>query len=101
MPLLLSCCLVHLAKLESVAEIIIYTTVPCPYCSRAKALLKARDLEYTEFNLASDPDGRVKLAEKTGMMTFPQILIDDKLIGGWDQLSAADADGSLAAILDA
>lgn len=74
----------------------VYTTIACPYCVRAKALLDARGIEYEEINLGRDPETRAELAQKTGMMTFPQILIGDELVGGFDELSAADKSGKLA-----
>jgi glutaredoxin 3 len=83
------------------AKIMLYTTDFCPYCVRAKALLEKRALEFEEINLARDPDGRAKLVELTGMMTFPQILIDGQPIGGYDQLAAADKSGKLAELLAA
>lgn len=82
-------------------KITMYSTEPCPYCSRAKALLKARGLEYEEINLARDPAGRVELVERTGMMTFPQVIIDGELVGGYDQLAAADRSGRLDELLAA
>ncbi|MDW5594647.1 glutaredoxin domain-containing protein [Conexibacter stalactiti] len=81
------------------AKIMLYTTDFCPYCVRAKALLEKRALEFEEINLARDPDGRAKLVELTGMMTFPQILIDGETLGGYDQLAAADKSGKLAELL--
>jgi glutaredoxin 3 len=81
--------------------ITLYTTDRCPYCIRAKALLQSRELAFEEINLARDPDGRTKLVELTGMMTFPQILIGNQPIGGYDQLAAADRDGSLTELLAA
>lgn len=83
------------------AKIMLYTTDFCPYCVRAKALLEKRALEFEEINLARDPDGRAKLVELTGMMTFPQILIDGETLGGYDQLAAADKSGKLAELLAA
>ena len=77
----------------------VYTTDPCPYCSRAKALLKARSIEFEEINLARDPDGRTELAEKTGLMTFPQIVVDGETLGGWTELEAADRSGRLAELI--
>lgn len=82
-------------------SITLYTTDACPFCVRAKALLQKRELAFDEINLARDPDGRAKLVELTGMMTFPQILIGEQPIGGYDQLAAADRDGSLAELLAA
>lgn len=81
------------------AKIMLYTTDFCPYCVRAKTLLEKRALEFEEINLARDPDGRAKLVELTGMMTFPQILIDEQPLGGYDQLAAADKSGKLKELL--
>ncbi|MBF6618874.1 MAG: glutaredoxin 3 [Patulibacter sp.] len=78
------------------SSVTVYTTVACPYCVRAKALLDARGISYEEINLGRDPETRAELAQKTGMMTFPQILVGDQLVGGFDELSAADKSGKLA-----
>jgi glutaredoxin 3 len=83
------------------AKITLYTTDVCPYCVRAKQLLEKRELAFEEINLARDPDGRAKLVELTGMMTFPQIIIDGRPIGGYDQLAAADKSGQLAELVAA
>ena len=72
-----------------------------PYCTSAKSLLNKRDIPYEEINLARDPDGRQKLIDETGMVRFPQILIDGKTIGGFDQLLAADRAGTLKELLAA
>jgi glutaredoxin 3 len=76
-------------------EITVYTTDPCARCIRAKDLLKLRRLEFVEVNLAKDPVGRRRLAEFTGCMTFPQIVIDGEPIGGLAELQAADEGGLL------
>ncbi len=81
------------------AEVTMYSTEPCPFCSRAKALLNAREIDFKEINLAKDPDGRAELAAKTGLMTFPQIVIDGKTLGGWTELEAADASGQLEKLI--
>ena len=78
-----------------------YSTDPCPYCSQAKALLKARQLEYEEINLARDPEGRAKLAAETGMMSFPQVIVEGTLVGGFTELLAADRSGKLAELTNA
>ena len=83
------------------AKITLYTTDACPYCVRAKQLLEKRELPFEEINLARDPDGRSKLVELTGMMTFPQIIVDQQPLGGFDQLAAADRSGKLAELLAA
>ena len=77
------------------AKILMYSTDPCSFCASAKKLLAARGLEYEEVNLAKDPDGRMELAQKTGMMSFPQILVDGELIGGFRELATAAQSGRL------
>jgi glutaredoxin 3 len=76
-------------------KLTVYSTDACSFCTRAKALLDARGLEYEEINLARDPDGRAELGRRTGMLSFPQILVDDELIGGFMELVAADRSGRL------
>lgn len=83
------------------AHITVYTTDPCAYCRQAKALLAKRGLDYEEINLARDADGRSELAQRTGMMTFPQILVGDELVGGFTELSTADRSGRLAELVAA
>ncbi|MFL5846121.1 MAG: glutaredoxin family protein [Solirubrobacteraceae bacterium] len=83
------------------ARIVMYSTDHCSFCMRAKALLQARGLEYEEINLERDPDGREELARRTGMLSFPQILIDDELVGGFMELVAADRSGRLKTLQDA
>jgi len=75
--------------------ITVYSTDSCSFCVRAKALLDARALEYEEINLERDPDGRAELARRTGMLSFPQILIGDELVGGFMELVAAERSGKL------
>jgi glutaredoxin 3 len=79
----------------------VYTTDNCSRCVSAKMLLGRRGISYEEINLAKDPDGRAKLQERTGMFTFPQIVIGDQTIGGFDQLLAADRAGRLTELLAA
>jgi glutaredoxin 3 len=79
----------------------VFTTQPCARCGTAKALLTARGIAYEEINLAKDPDGRAELANRTGLMTFPQIMVGDETLGGLADLEAADADGRLSGLLAA
>jgi glutaredoxin 3 len=83
------------------SEITVYTTEQCSFCTRVKALLGARDVEFSEVNLAKDPDGRVELAKRTGMMSFPQVLINGELLGGFAELQAAAESGRLEELLAA
>jgi len=77
------------------AEIIVYSTDPCSFCTRAKELLTQRGIAFEEVNLAKDPVGRAKLAGETGMMSFPQIVIDGSVLGGFRELLTADQSGRL------
>jgi glutaredoxin 3 len=77
-------------------RITVYTTEPCGYCRTAKALLDRRGIAYEEINLGRDPGGRAELVAKTGMMTFPQVIIDGEPLGGFQELAAADRAGRLA-----
>jgi glutaredoxin 3 len=81
--------------------VIMYTTDYCPFCRSAKALLEKRGIAYEEINLARDPDSRNQLETVTGMFTFPQILIGDQAIGGFEELLAADRAGRLPELLAA
>jgi glutaredoxin 3 len=78
-----------------VKRVIVYTTEHCSLCTSAKALLDRRGIGYQEVNLSRDPDGRAALQQRTGMFTFPQILIDDQPVGGFRELLAADREGRL------
>ncbi len=80
---------------EVMSQITVYTTEPCGYCRVAKALLDKRGVAYEEINLAKDPEGRAELVRLTGMMTFPQVVIDGKSVGGYQELVAFDRAGSL------
>ncbi len=77
-----------------------YTTRWCGYCVRAKTLLDARGFEYEEIDLGDDPSFRARLMEATGGWTVPQILIDDRPIGGYTELWRLDREGRLAELLD-
>ncbi len=83
------------------SNITVYTTDPCARCQTAKALLTRRGASFSEVNLAKDPDGRAELARRTGLMTFPQIVVGDDTLGGLDDLEAADRDGRLAELIAA
>ena len=83
------------------SSITVYSTDPCSFCSRVKGLLAAHGLEFTEINLTKDPAGRVELARKTGMMSFPQVLVGDTLLGGYAELQRAADEGRLDELLSA
>jgi glutaredoxin 3 len=78
----------------------IYTTKVCPYCVRAKNLLKAKDADYTEIDVTGDDAGREALLKRSnGMRTVPQIFINGKHIGGCDNLYELEEKGELDKLL--
>ena len=80
----------------------IYTTAVCPYCVRAKQILKARGvLQLEEVRVDNDPGQRAKMMEITGRRTVPQIFIGQTHVGGCDDLMALDARGGLLPLLNA
>jgi glutaredoxin 3 len=83
------------------AQITVYTTDPCSFCIRVKQLLTTRGVEYHEVNLSKDPEGRAQLVERTGMLSFPQVVIGDEVIGGFRETVEADRSGRLRELLAA
>jgi glutaredoxin 3 len=78
-----------------------YTTAVCPYCIRAKQILKARGVEQIEeIRVDMQPDERLKMMEITGRRTVPQIFIGDTHVGGCDDLIALDGRGGLVPLLN-
>ena len=79
-----------------------YTTQVCPFCLRAKALLKQRGVEQIEeIRIDIDPDQRRQMMTLTGRRTVPQIFIGETHVGGCDDLMALDRSGGLTALLGA
>jgi glutaredoxin 3 len=77
----------------------IYSTTVCPYCVRAKELLKRKGVSYTEINVDDDAE-RAKMIEKAGgRRTVPQIFIGNTHVGGSDDLYALEREGKLDALL--
>ena len=84
------------------ARVLMYTTAVCPYCVRAKQLLKARGVEtIEEVRVDLDPARRDEMMQITQRRTVPQIFIGDTHVGGCDDLMALDAAGGLRPLLDA
>src|SRR3954453_22096927 len=80
---------------EAMTNITVYSTDPCSFCSRAKELLTKRGYAFDEINLSKDPAGRAKLVEQTGMFSFPQVVINGEVVGGFRELVQADMSGRL------
>lgn len=81
------------------AKVVIYSKTYCPFCVRAKNLFSGKGVEFEEIMVDSKPELFVELKERTGMMTVPQIFIDDKLIGGFTELAELDSQGGLDPLL--
>lgn len=77
------------------SDVVVYTTEPCSFCARVKGLLKAHGLDFSEVNLTKDPEGRMELVRRTGMMSFPQVLVDGELLGGYAETLTAAENGRL------
>jgi len=74
----------------------IYTKFWCGYCVRAKRLLRRKGIEYEETDVSFDSEGQRQMIDRAaGRSTVPQIFIDDRHVGGSDELAAADRDGRL------
>ncbi|ALT79558.1 glutaredoxin 3 [Paucibacter sp. KCTC 42545] len=84
------------------AAVKMYTTQVCPYCVRAKSLLKQRGVEQIEeIRIDLDPSAREAMMALTGRRTVPQIFIGDTHVGGCDDLIALDQKGGLQSLLQA
>ncbi len=84
------------------AKVEIYTTMLCPFCFRAKKLLKNKGVDFVEFDVSSDPDGRARMQQRAGgRSTVPQIFIDGVHVGGCDELHALEQRGELDPMLAA
>jgi glutaredoxin 3 len=83
-------------------KVVMYTTQVCPYCVRAKALLKQRGVDsIEEIRVDLDPAAREQMMTSTGRRTVPQIFIGDTHVGGCDDLMALDQRGGLKPLLQA
>jgi glutaredoxin 3 len=80
-------------------RIIVYSTPFCGFCSAAKRLLTAKGAQFTEIDVMMDAERRQEMMQKSGRRTVPQIFIDGRPIGGYDDLCALDANGELDALL--
>ncbi|KTD63007.1 glutaredoxin Grx [Legionella santicrucis] len=81
------------------AEIIMYSTGYCPYCTRARELFQQKNTLFTDIRVDLHPELREEMITKSGRRTVPQIFIDGQHIGGCDDLYALDAQGKLDQLL--
>ncbi len=87
--------------MASTAKVVMYTTQQCPFCVRAKALLRHKGVSFEEIDVGDDPELRARMVEASGRRTVPQIFINDRAIGGFEELHALDQDGELDRLLAA
>ncbi|EMN5736619.1 glutaredoxin 3 [Pseudomonas aeruginosa] len=80
-------------------DVLLYTTNWCPFCRRAKALLKEKGVRWKELDIEADPAHRQAMTEASGRSSVPQIFINGTLIGGSDELFALDVRGELDKLL--
>jgi glutaredoxin 3 len=80
-------------------KVTVYSSDFCPYCQRAKALLKEHGAAFEEIVVDGKPDVRARMTEITGRTSVPQIFIGERHVGGCDDLHALDARGELAPLL--
>ena len=82
------------------ANILMYTSAVCPYCMNAERLLASKGVkDINKVRVDLQPEKRNEMMEKTGRRTVPQIFIDDRHIGGFDDLRALDLAGGLDPLL--
>lgn len=85
-----------------IPKVEIYTWRTCPFCIRAKALLKRKGVEFTEYAIDGDAAARDRMTDRAnGGRTLPQIFINDQHVGGCDEIHALDAQGQLDPLLAA
>jgi glutaredoxin 3 len=81
------------------AQVVIYTTSYCPYCFRAKSLLRSKNVAFQEIDVTDDPERRAEMERLSRRHTVPQIFIDGKPIGGYDDAQRLDNAGKLDQML--
>lgn len=83
------------------AKVEVYTTSYCPYCIRAKSLLKTKGVSFDEIDVTHDPEARERMVELSGgRRTVPEIFINGRIVGGYDELRALEAQGKLDSLLN-
>lgn len=81
------------------SRVVMYTTAWCPYCIRARHLLKRKGVTFEEIDVDTDPARRREMQQRSGRHTVPQIFVGERHIGGCDDLHALDAAGQLDPLL--
>ncbi len=83
----------------STTAVTLYANGWCPYCSAARALLRAKGASVTEIDIEAEPARRTEMIERSGRRTVPQIFVGSRHVGGYDDLAALDRAGGLDPLL--
>jgi len=81
-------------------KVVVYSTNVCPYCVRAKSLLRRKGVKFEELNINQDRDLMTEMMERSQRRTVPQIFIDDFHVGGYDDMAELDSEGRLDKLLE-
>ena len=84
---------------KKLIKVEVYTSTYCPYCHAAKGLLSRKGVEFEEIDLSTNHELRIELVEKHKWRTVPIILINDELIGGYEELADLERKGELDGLL--
>ncbi len=76
-------------------EVVMYSTRFCPYCMRARRLLKNKGVEFTEIAVGGNSELWAEMEQRSGRNTVPQIFINDESVGGFDEIAALNRQGEL------
>ena len=82
------------------AQVVMYTTSWCPYCRAAKSLFASKQVDFTEIDVTEEPKLRVEMERLSGRRTVPQIFINGKPIGGYDDVLSLETSGELDKLLN-
>ncbi|WP_455211390.1 glutaredoxin 3 [Kaarinaea lacus] len=82
-----------------VVKVEVYSTALCPYCSRARHLLEKKGIQFTEYRVDKEPGLRAEMEQRSRRTSVPQIFIDDRHIGGFDDMAELDIEGELDKLL--
>lgn len=89
-----------IVRSEATPSVVVYATLLCPYCHRAKALLRKKGVTFTEVDVGMDAEKRAEMTKRAhGRYTVPQIFVGDTHVGGCDELYALDDAGKLDSLL--
>lgn len=85
--------------MSAAADVVLYTTSWCPYCTRARALFTAKGVTFTDIDIEATPGARQQMQARSGRTSVPQIFVGDRHLGGFDDTKALDDQGLLDPIL--